>query len=946
MRRLFSALPLTAHDYLAALHRGRLRLGGLSARTIRRLKAGNRLLWSLVHSYIDALLRALVSFRHALLSLTTRDYRPALHRGKQRLTNLSARTIWWLQAGNRLLWPNVRSYIDALLKALISFRHALLLSVVACLVLSWPQQIQELYADVLGRGLDSWIQLVFALCFLAAFSASTMFLLELNRSRYFERVDHRSGRIVYWAIFVVTTLAPILMLQLGVDRGVFGVMASDFDALQELHARLTTQIPQTDGFKVFPTELSTDTRFSVAKLRFMNWTTTILIVLLLTPYPARLMRSYLERHGVNLTKDGPTFAKTRVYQAVLAITVVGTLVFALPYLIPLFRTFFAIPQFLGSLAIIISFLTLAALHFAALSDLGERTGYPVVGGLFGLALVFSFWHLNDNHEVPTLLVEPLKWETTYQSFDEVPFEKKLRNVVMQKGWSALLGGDSRLPYLEEAFSDWLRQRPANVKARFAGQRYPVLIVAAEGGGIFAAAQTALFLARLYDRCPLLAHHLFAISSVSGGSLGASLVSSLVKRRVERPSELGHAGDHFDETCSLNDPFEGQKGPLEEKATRMLSDDHLAPVVAAGLYPDFLQRFLPYPIASLDRARALDKSIESSWENAIPGSANYFSLAFRDHWTASGQAPMLMLNTTSVELGEQIVIAPFEAPGLPGREVSFVRSFFGKDGFLSKRYDVSLSSAVGLSARFPGISPPGYLVERDKGPEGDTQEFKRSGRLVDGGYIDNSGVETALLAVNSLHDLFVRKDNRRLAGFEAKPVQMPDVDIELYVVVIGGVGSIEQEENIRFNSLLGGFDRSGLNELGTPVSTLLNTRKTRAASAVQASYSSGLTLGQTTLPWSYINPPLGWKMTPRTVSLIGALIGSPERCLGGQLKMDQVAQIARKELQGRASDQRYSTFVELVTQNHCTACRIVHLISGLSPDGHKSCPAVAFNVPVP
>jgi hypothetical protein len=178
------------------------------------------------------------------------------------------------------------------------------------------------------------------------------------------------------------------------------------------------------------------------------------------------------------------------------------------------------------------------------------------------------------------------------------------------------------------------------------------------------------------------------------------------------------------------------------------------------------------------------------------------------------------------------------------------------------------------------------------------------------------------------------------------VPVPAIDIELYLVIIGGVGSIGQEQEIRSNSLLGGFDRSGLNELGTPMSTLLNARKTRAGLAVQTARSSGLALGQTTLPWSYINPPLGWKMTPRTVGLIGALIGSPERCLGGRLDMNQVAKVARWEMRGRASDQRYSAFVELLTQNHCTACKMIHLISGLSPDGHTSCPAVAFNLPVP
>ena len=83
-----------------------------------------------------------------------------------------------------------------------------------------------------------------------------------------------------------------------------------------------------------------------------------------------------------------------------------------------------------------------------------------------------------------------------------------------------------LPQAEVAFRDWFRQRPD--RDRFAGRRYPVYVVAAEGGGIYAALHAASALGGLQDRCPAFADHLFAISSVSGGSLGAATFAAGLK----------------------------------------------------------------------------------------------------------------------------------------------------------------------------------------------------------------------------------------------------------------------------------------------------------------------------------------------------------------------------------------------------------------------------------
>ena len=111
--------------------------------------------------------------------------------------------------------------------------------------------------------------------------------------------------------------------------------------------------------------------------------------------------------------------------------------------------------------------------------------------------------------------------------------------------------------------------------------HPLYIVATEGGGIRAAYWTATVLGGIQDANPNFAPHLFAISGVSGGSLGAAVFSALLA--------------------------EPNPGLFKEKANLILGQDFLSPTLAAMLYPDLFQRFIPYPIAYFDRARSLEMS---------------------------------------------------------------------------------------------------------------------------------------------------------------------------------------------------------------------------------------------------------------------------------------------------------------------------------------------------
>ena len=108
---------------------------------------------------------------------------------------------------------------------------------------------------------------------------------------------------------------------------------------------------------------------------------------------------------------------------------------------------------------------------------------------------------------------------------------------------------------------------------------PVVVVATAGGGIRAAYWTVTVLGRLnqiggFDR------HLFAISGVSGGSVGAAVYRAVLAdlERGQRPScanvkDVNHA--------------------IEPCAQKVLEGDLLVPIIAGTLYPDLIQRFWPF-----------------------------------------------------------------------------------------------------------------------------------------------------------------------------------------------------------------------------------------------------------------------------------------------------------------------------------------------------------------
>lgn len=418
--------------------------------------------------------------------------------------------------------------------------------------------------------------------------------------------------------------------------------------------------------------------------------------------------------------------------------------------------------------------------------------------------------------------------------------------------------------VDEAFDVWLASRKDRAAYEAAQKPYPVYIVAAEGGGLYAAYLTAQFLTRMQDLCPSFAQHVFTVSSVSGGSLGAAVYAGLV------------AGDPAAAEPAPCKQGVKEIGAMEKRAKEILSADFLAPAVWGALFPDFLQRFIPHPLAPLDRARVLEEAFERTWKGsgANPMTGGMFDLCGSQMaGCLKGTTPLLAFNVTNVETGLQMVLSPLDLdivgaiadPTLP--PVGKIYDFFGVPGI--DPFHMRLSTAVGLSARFPWVSPPGWYVYDPPVPKERMTRRQRPNRLqrpnsartrltfVDGGYVDNSGVSTALNIARYL-------DTR-----EGRP------NVEFRVIMVSALWA--PLDRLRIEPPLD--ENSG--ELFPPVNAAINSRqgrgyKTQFDAALEV--KKGLSVTETGFYYGYLELPLGWQLSDVSRNYISLFRGDPERCL--------------------------------------------------------------------
>lgn len=250
--------------------------------------------------------------------------------------------------------------------------------------------------------------------------------------------------------------------------------------------------------------------------------------------------------------------------------------------------------------------------------------------------------------------------------------------------------------VKEAAEAWYEQASVAHRER-TNEPIPMLIVATAGGGIRAAYWTVKVLEKLDEDLSCasggLSPYLFAISGVSGGSVGAAVYAASRSAR---------------EGCV--------KAPQQ---TDFLAEDFLAPALASLIFVDTPSNVLP-DFGQPDRGSALEKSFEEGSKGSL---AQPFLSLFPDKATAKTRwRPILLFNATHQETGKRIIAGHVKIE----RDV-FVDSF---DQLHLLGGDVRISTAAHNSARFTYVSPAGKL--------GDGK-----GSVIDGGYFENFGALSAL-----------------------------------------------------------------------------------------------------------------------------------------------------------------------------------------------------------
>jgi len=265
----------------------------------------------------------------------------------------------------------------------------------------------------------------------------------------------------------------------------------------------------------------------------------------------------------------------------------------------------------------------------------------------------------------------------------------------------------------------------------------------------------------------------------------------------------------------------------------LADDYLSPIAGALLFPDFIARFLPFPLPQFDRAVAFESALERSWRVAFHSNRFSQNLLALYAGPRGDELPSLLLNATNVETGKRFIIS-----NLAFSEADRGDAYYAYDPAAAYHIgSLPLSTAVHLSARFPFLSPHGVLVEV---PEANGSRAAW-GRIVDGGYYDNSGAAT----LSDLLDALVRHVAARPAGKDSIVpefiVLVISSDVDAPAEGAGGRAFASRPQPrmppahmMRVYQHFEGIQQESLelSELDSPIETLLAAREAHAAAELR------------------------------------------------------------------------------------------------------------------
>ena len=260
----------------------------------------------------------------------------------------------------------------------------------------------------------------------------------------------------------------------------------------------------------------------------------------------------------------------------------------------------------------------------------------------------------------------------------------------------------------------------------------VFVVVAPGGGIHAAAWTGQVLTGLHDRYGSdFSDRLKMISAVSGGAVGTMFYLDHFPYLVETNLPV---------VDSLKDSQESRFRSYCESTFRRSSTSSLESLAWGALFPDTSRLFIGNWIQE-DRGMVQERRWLRRMD--VTGDKYGHTLYSWKKEADQGAMPYVVFNATEAETGRRVLFStyrfqpisndgksPFvlDADSIPdeARAIDFL-------SIANERFDLPISTAVRLSATFPYAAAAAM-------PAKDTLPL---GHIVDGGYVDNEGLLTAL-----------------------------------------------------------------------------------------------------------------------------------------------------------------------------------------------------------
>ena len=313
--------------------------------------------------------------------------------------------------------------------------------------------------------------------------------------------------------------------------------------------------------------------------------------------------------------------------------------------------------------------------------------------------------------------------------------------------------------------------PSQVLAQRIADAKPIVIVTTAGGGIQANTWTVRVMAGLQSFVPggKFADSVTLVSSVSGGATGALFFLN----QYHQGADAAHGGFSPEETCKQVSAATTVDECLMDIAERPGLDD----VAWALAYRDVPRVVFPYftgvagrlfsklrtGFLKLDQEEGLyldrGRMLERSWaQRGISGKLSDWQAGLTEGWR-----PASIFNSTIAETGEAFLFSTtnfgsVDAPhtqeqATTARRRPQTETF--KHAYPSS--DIDLVTAARLASGFPYVLPAARPLHASKSPDDESEQSLELRRhLIDGGYYDNYGVDTAVQwldeALQQLHNM--------------------------------------------------------------------------------------------------------------------------------------------------------------------------------------------------